>query len=353
MTPTDETAPGASRGATGRESAESTASESDAAATAGWHDPRRKPPNRAQRHVRRPSREAYATRTVPFESDGVTCAGSLYLPEGVADPPVVVMAPGLGMWRRFGLPAVAERFAEAGYAAFVFDFRGIGDSEGLPRGLVSPAKQVEDYEAAIDAVSDLDGVDANRLVVWGHSLSGGHVLRVVAENFRVAGAIALTPFVDGRAATLGRIREPKYLLKSTLAGLRDALGYRVGLGTDVRIVDDPDGFAVVDAPGAKRAVFDLVDRESTWRNRTPARVFLSLLRYRPIATVEEIRCPTLVIGAARDEVAPADRARDAADEIADSTYVRLPADHFSVLGEDLDLAVDYQLAFLRNVVAHR
>ncbi|ATW87299.1 alpha-beta hydrolase superfamily lysophospholipase [Halohasta litchfieldiae] len=314
---------------------------------------RRKPQNRSQQSLRRPSREAYSTRTIEFDSDGETCVGTLYLPDRPESPPVIVMAPGLGFWRTFALPAVAERFAESGYAAFTFDFRHHGDSEGEPRGLVSPPKQIADYEAAIEAMGREEDVDSNRLVVWGHSLSGGHVLSVAAENFRVAGVIATNPFVDGRSQTLGRIRQPKRLLKSLVAGLRDAIGHRLGFGTDVRIVDDEDGFAVITAPGAKRAVFDLVDRHADWQNRVPARILLALPRYRPITGVEEIRCPTLVIGGRDDQVIPAEEAESAADKIADSTYLELPVDHMSVFGEDFETIVGHQLAFLRTVVGHR
>jgi alpha-beta hydrolase superfamily lysophospholipase len=47
--------------------------------------------------------------------------------------PVVVMAHGLSGTRRDRLGAFAERFAEHGCFAFVFDHRGFGDSAGTPR----------------------------------------------------------------------------------------------------------------------------------------------------------------------------------------------------------------------------
>ena len=38
-------------------------------------------------------------------------------------------------------------------------------------------RQIEDYRAAMAAAARLPGVDPNRIVLWGSSLSGGHVLR--------------------------------------------------------------------------------------------------------------------------------------------------------------------------------
>ena len=335
------------------ESTPRSAEQADSKTISSRPSSRRKPINRSQQSLRRPSRETYSTRTVEFESGEETCVGTLYLPDRPETPPVVVMAPGVGLWRTFGLPAVAERFAEAGYAAFVFDFRHLGDSTGEPRGLVSPSKQIADYEAAIDAMGATEDVDSNRLVLWGHSLSGGHVLSVAAENFRVAGVIATCPFADGRSQTLGMIRQPKQLLKSLATGLRDALGHRIGFGSDVSIVDDEDGFGVITAPGAKRELFDLVDRHADWQNRVPGRIFLSLPRYRPLTEVDEIRCPALVIGGRDDRIVPGEGAADAAAGIADATYLELPVDHFSVFGDDFETVVGHQLTFLRTVVGHR
>jgi Lysophospholipase len=259
------------------------------------------------------------------------------------------MAPGLGMWRSFGLPAVAERFAEAGYAVLLFDFRHHGDSGGEPRGLVDPETQIADYEAAISKLRDTDAVDSDGIVLWGHSFSGGHVLSVAAADSRVAGIIATAPFVDGRRELRRSIRQPTQLLRATAAGLRDVLGSKLGRGHDVRLVDD-DRFAVITEPGAKRGVLDIIDRESDWENRLPARVFLSLTSYRPITSVESIRCPVLIIGGRDDQVVPAADAAAAADRIPTATYRELSADHLSLLGEQFETLVDHQLTFLRSVV---
>ena len=314
---------------------------------------RRRPNARAQQSLRRPTREAYSIRTIEFDSDNTDCVGTLYLPAETDTPPVVVMAPGLGMWRSFVLPAVAERFAAAGFAAFVFDFRHHGDSEGEPRQLAEPAKQIADYEAAIEAMIDTDAVDSSRLVLWGYSFSGGHVLSVAADDFRVAGVIATAPFVDGQQELRRSLRQPTRFLRSTLAGLRDALGSKIGRGHEVRLVDEPGEFAVLTAPGARRAILDAVERDSDWVNRLPARVFLALPSYRPITTVEEIRCPTLIIGGSRDQIVPTEGPEAAANRIPKSTYIELPADHTSVFDADFETVVGHQLTFLRATVDHR
>jgi fermentation-respiration switch protein FrsA (DUF1100 family) len=57
---------------------------------------------------------------VDFMSHGSRCAAWLYLPTGVERPPVVIMAHGFGAERTFGLEPFAERFAQAGLAAFLW-----------------------------------------------------------------------------------------------------------------------------------------------------------------------------------------------------------------------------------------
>ena len=96
------------------------------------------------------------TRTdVDFVSSGARCAAWLYRPCGVVRPPVVIMAHGFGAERTFGLPAFAERFAAAGLATLLFDYRGFGGSDGQPRNLISPRRHVQDWKAAIRAAHRL------------------------------------------------------------------------------------------------------------------------------------------------------------------------------------------------------
>lgn len=317
---------------------------------------RRNPKNYAQQSIRRPAREAYSTRRVEFTTpvdadpaDADRLSGTLYLPDRPANPPVIVMAPGLGAWRTFGYPAYAERFAQAGYATLLFDFRYHNDSDGEPRSLVDIDAQIEDYEAAIATAKRLDAVDGSQLVLWGYSLSGGHALSVAADRFDVDAVIALCPFTDGRNALKRILRQPKRAIGSIARGLRDRVGSIAGVSYHVPIVGDPGSTAVVTAPSIRREYLDLVDRESSWSNETPARIFLSIGRYRPVATAEDINTPTLLLAGTDDEVIPADEIETAADAIDDSSLVRFPATHSSPLGEDFETAVGHQLTFLKSI----
>src|SRR5271168_2960825 len=107
---------------------------------------------------------------VSFDSAGVRCAG-VHL-SGEADAafagedgrrPCVVLAHGLGGTVDSGLLPFAERFAAAGLDALAFDYRHFGASDGEPRQLLSPRRQLEDYAAAIAFARSLETVDPERI----------------------------------------------------------------------------------------------------------------------------------------------------------------------------------------------
>ncbi|VTT85530.1 putative hydrolase [Halorubrum sp. DM2] len=308
---------------------------------------RRNPVNRAQRRLSRPARERFATRAVAFDVDGTTCRGTLYLPGGDPDdPPVVVMAPGLGAERTFGYPAVAERFADAGYAALLFDHPEFGDSDGDSQA-IDLARQRAAYAAAIDRAGRVDAVGGD-LVLWGASLSAAHVLTLAAERRDVDAVVGLVPMLDGRAIAMRR--GGRYLARAALAGFRDRIGNRFGRGRTVPIVGGTEELAAITEPGTKRKYIDLVDRESAWRNETPARSLLGLAGYRPVTRLDEIRAPTLLLAGTDDAIVDADAVAAAGERLDRGTVVSMPADHFSVLGGDFEGAIGHQLSFLKDAL---
>lgn len=255
------------------------------------------------------------------------------------------MAGGLGAERTFGLPAYAERFAERGYAAFAFDYRNAGDSEGEPRNLVSPSRQVNDLRAAINGMRGLDGVDGGRLALWGFDLGGGHVVSAAANDPRIGAVVGVMPVTDGQAAM--KSRSLGYRAKALAAGVRDRV-QSLALGPyEIPVVGDSEEFAVFNQPGAETGFLDLVPPDSPWKNATPARVALALRGYRPVDDAPDVTCPTLLLGGARDEIVSASTVEDAADELPEATFVRLPSGHFDVFaGEAFERALAHQIAFL-------
>ncbi len=127
------------------------------------------------------------TRTVTFENEGATLAGTLYLPEGHdgAPLPAVVVT---GAWTSVEeqMPRVyAEQMVERGFAAFTFDFRGWGKSGDLPqdvRFVESPEAKTSDIRAAFEFVATLPEVDPGRINGLGICASAGYMVDAVSGN---------------------------------------------------------------------------------------------------------------------------------------------------------------------------
>jgi len=161
---------------------------------------------------------------VSFASHGTLCRAWLYRPTAAGGVvPCVVMAHGFGATRDASLAPYAERFAAAGMAVLVFDYRHFGASDGEPRQLVSPRRQLQDYSAAIAFAKSLDGIDPGRIAVWGTSFAGGHALVMSAREPGLAAAVCQCPMMDGRAAVSGIARYAGIgqLLRLSAHGLYD------------------------------------------------------------------------------------------------------------------------------------
>jgi pimeloyl-ACP methyl ester carboxylesterase len=296
----------------------------------------------------RPSRYDYSNVRLTFRSDGERCVGRLYRPDRPSNPPLVVLAGGPIAVGGRSLAPYAERLAAAGYAAFTFDFRHTGDSDGDPRNLVSPTRQRADWEAALAGLRGRGDVATDHTVLWGVGLAADGALAVAADDPRIAGVVAGAPILSGRAFL--RDRGLGFLTGGLLAGARDRILSVVGRSYDVPVAAGaPDGdggrYALVSTPNASRAYRDLAG--DGWENRTPARSILALWRHTGSDERSRPSCPVLVVGGTRDDVAGIEAAEAAAASLPDATLVRLPAGHFDFYdGDGFDRCVRHGIAFL-------
>jgi uncharacterized protein len=299
---------------------------------------------------------------VEFFSGGVRCAGVHMLGAGDAFAgadgrrPCVVLANGFGATVDSGLEPYVERFAAAGIDALAFDYRHFGASDGEPRQLLSIPGQLEDYAAAIAFARSLDGVDPDRIVVWGSSYAGGHVVPVAVADGRVAAAIAQVPAMDGLATLLNiaRYAGPAHLARLTLAGLRDlAASLRGQAPVTIPLVGPPGSPAAMSTPDAEPGYRAIAG--PSWRNEVAARIALRTAAYRPGLQADRLPCPILLQLADRDAVAPVKAAQDAAWRATGRAEVRTyPIGHFDIyLGEPFERAIADQLHFLRRHVGAR
>jgi uncharacterized protein len=284
------------------------------------------------------------------ELDGWHFTGNGSAFAGPAGRPVVVMAHGLGGTKDSGLEPFATALAEAGLDVLAFDYRGFGASGGTPRQHASMTGQVDDYRAAMAAAARLPGVDGRRIVLWGVSLSGGHVLAAAAGRDDVAALVSLTPLVDGRAAARLALKHhpAAAMLRSTGAGLRSRLAtLRGGEPVLMPVVAHPGEVGALTLSGHRESYLALAG--PTWRNEIDASVGLQLGSHRPAKHARGLPCPWLVQIADFDRSAPP-RASAKAAEAGRAEVRHYPCDHFDVWpGSDwFEPAVQHQLFFLRH-----
>lgn len=295
---------------------------------------------------------SYVRSDVTFSSGGTECAAWLYRPDGVVNPPIVVVAHGFAAFRELRLDAYAARFAEAGYAAFVFDYRHWGASEGTPRRILDIGKQQADWEAAIAYVRRLDGIDTRRVVAWGSSFGGGHVMNLAAQDNDLAAAIVQVPHVSGPASAFSQ--SPVLVARLILGGVRDQVRAWTGRAPyRIAAVGRPGNVAMMTSPGAYEQVERLGDmrEELLAENDVAARIALRVPFYSPGRRASDISAPVLVQLAANDDVTPIDTAQAVARRIRNGEVHTYDCSHFDpYLDPYFDTIVGDQIDFLHRHV---
>jgi uncharacterized protein len=260
------------------------------------------------------------------------------------------MAHGFGATKDSGLLPFAEAMAGAGLDVLLFDYRCFGESSGEPRQFAWPPRHREDYRAAVEYARGLEGVDPDRIALWGTSWSGGHAVYVAAADPRIAAIITQTPDLDGirTLREIGRYAGRLQQLQVTWAGLRDAV--RMVRGQEplmIPTVGRPGELAGMSSEESEPGMRAIAG--PTWRNEVTARAAFAEWTNRAITQMEKVRCPILVQIADRDSVAPPAATRAAAWRAKGQVEVReYPCAHFDIYVEWRERAIADQLHFLRR-----
>jgi pimeloyl-ACP methyl ester carboxylesterase len=253
------------------------------------------------------------------------------------------MAHGFSLTRHDGLPAYAERLADAGAAVLVFDHRHLGDSGGEPRQRFRKREQLADWRAAISFVRRRQGIDPERIVLWGFSFSGGHVVETAAADPRIAAAVVLCPMVDGLARALAT--PPTLSAWLTPRALADQFG-RHNL---VAVTGQPGEHAAMTLPGEADGFRAAVPADSPWRNEISPAVFLTVALHRPLTRARALGMP-LWVGLGEQDVSVSKRAVERlAARAPRGELHRYPYDHFGAfLGDGPQRVAGEQIDFLRR-----
>ena len=258
------------------------------------------------------------------------------------------MAHGFGLTHASGLAPFKEAFCQAGYAVFAFDYRHFGESDGQPRQTLSPRKEVADWLAALKFARQLDGIDRNRICLWGTSFSGGLVIAAAAQDGNVQCTISQCPMMDGLASLLGVIGYAGVTQGLRLTYHATVDWIRRGLGMSPHYIASagrPGELGMMTAGDCQEGYVSLLADNAS--NYVAAGVSYAIPLFRPTRFASKVTCPALVLICDHDTVAPANAAVKAAEKMPNSEVKHYPVGHFDVYrGEPLAQSIKDQLEFL-------
>ncbi|WP_262010525.1 alpha/beta hydrolase [Acinetobacter baumannii] len=291
---------------------------------------------------------AYTVEPLYVPCDQEMIAADFYIPKTNNKSAVIIMAHGFAGLRQFKLIQYAQRFAQAGYADILFDYRYWGGSTGKPREMISINSQLEDWKTMIQYASTCKFIDNRRIVLWGTSLSGGYALSLASELKNIQAIMVQIPYVDGaETAKLYPLQRYPQALKLSS---QDYMGSKMGLNPKRLPVVDQYKLCFMPTADSYYGYLSIVNPDYYWSGEVPARVFFNLMRYRPIQLVRQINIPVLFIAAQHDSLIPIESSREAATNIAPFvSYHEWDMKHFDIYhGSWFEKAVTTQLEFLHQ-----
>ena len=143
-----------------------------------------------------PLSEKVNHKKVTFETQyGLTLAADLYTPKDAEGKLAAIAVSGpFGATKEQSSGLYAMRMAEHGFVTLAFDPSYTGESSGEPRRTASPDINTEDFMAAVDYLSQLENVDAEKIGIIGICGWGGIALNAAAADTRIKATVASTMY---------------------------------------------------------------------------------------------------------------------------------------------------------------
>lgn len=156
-----------------------------------------------------PKDESVHHKKVTFKNHfGITLVADLYEPikyEGKL-PALAISGP-YGAVKEQASGLYAQEMASRGFLCIAFDPSFTGESGGEPRYMTSPDINVEDFQAAIDFLSNQKNVDPEKIGIIGICGWGGMALETACIDTRIKATIVSTMYDMSRVAGNGYFDE--------------------------------------------------------------------------------------------------------------------------------------------------
>jgi fermentation-respiration switch protein FrsA (DUF1100 family) len=194
------------------------------------------------------------TIDLSFSNGSFDLAGELHVPEGFdahsTYPAVVISTPGSSVKEQIAAN-YGRRLAARGFVALAFDPGFQGQSGGEPRDLEDPAARVEDIRAAVDYLTTLEYINADRIGGLGICAGGGYSVGAAMIEHRIKALATVVPVNIGRA-----FRQSDTASKDSVVRMIERVGTQrtlaaSGVGVDSSIwipdtVEDAEAWGITD-----------------------------------------------------------------------------------------------------------
>ena len=289
---------------------------------------------------------------ISYYSDGLKLSGILSIPDSSKGKrvPGVVLVPGFMSTADAFFPGFAEELKAAGFAALTMDFRGFGQSEGVP-GEVIPYLQIYDASNAISYLQSRPEVDPDKIAILGVSLGGGEVAYIAARDRRVKAVASMVLVGEGERrmrrfrteqeweTLMQKVQEDR--INRVLTGKsKDFHGF-LNEGTDSVLIMPPD---------LSHSLKEAEQVEKEKGNKTTLATVDGWLDYKPEEIIDKVSPTPILFVQAEKDVLEADDAdilyRKAKEP--KKLFTMKDAVHFDVYGKRTDEAMKPVLEWFKQ-----
>lgn len=126
---------------------------------------------------------------------GITLAADLYEPKNhTGKLPAIAVSGPFGAVKEQSSGLYAQEMARRGFLTIAFDPSFTGESGGSPRYMASPDINTEDFQAAVDFLSNYEKVDPDKIGIIGICGWGGMAINAAAIDTRIKVTVASTMY---------------------------------------------------------------------------------------------------------------------------------------------------------------
>ncbi len=136
---------------------------------------------------------------------GIKLVGDLYEPKnkGAEKSAAIAVSGPFGAVKEQASGLYAQEMAERGFVTLAFDPSFTGESGGDVRNVASPDINTDDFSAAVDYLTTLPEVDADKIGIIGICGFGGFGINAAAQDTRIKATVASTMYDMTRVSAKG------------------------------------------------------------------------------------------------------------------------------------------------------